>query len=63
MVVVVDKEEYEAAGESGMKVDAVLKEVVDVGRVGSLQVEPQSLVIKEPGIALTVHTTCLIAGT
>jgi hypothetical protein len=49
LLVVVDRNEYEAAGDEGSKVENVLKDVIAEGRVGNLQVEPESLVIRSPG--------------
>lgn len=46
MLVVVDKEAYETEGGD---VKESLKSIADSGKVGSHQVEPQSLIVKEPG--------------
>ena len=48
MTVIVDRDEYESSG-TDMNVKDVLEAVANKGKVGNLQVEPASLVVREPG--------------
>ena len=49
MTVIVDRDAYESSG-TDMKVKDVLEAVANKGKVGNLQVEPESLVVREPGM-------------
>ena len=53
MTVVVDRDEYESSG-TDMKVKDVLEAVANKGRIGNLKVEPESLIVREPG---TYHSS------
>ena len=48
MTVIVDRDEYESSG-TDMKVKDVLEAVANKGRIGNLKVEPESLIVREPG--------------
>ncbi|TRY75553.1 hypothetical protein TCAL_06383 [Tigriopus californicus] len=48
MFVVVDKDEYEAKEPEAMTMEKAIEESVKDGMVGSLQVDPQSLVLRAP---------------
>ena len=49
MMVVVNKDEYEAKEAGDMTVEKAIKDVAISGKVGNLQVDPQSLELKAPG--------------
>ena len=49
MMVVVNKDEYEAKQAGDMTVEKAIKDVAISGKVGNLQVDPQSLELKAPG--------------
>jgi len=50
MVVVVDKEEYDAKSNSDLSVEQAFEESVQGGRIGILSVDPASLQLRSPGI-------------
>ena len=50
MVIVVDKDEYEAKTSSDTTVESALEDTAEGGRIGSLQVDPQSLTMRAPGM-------------
>ncbi len=50
MMVVVDKEEYDGRAEDTPTVEEAIRDAVAEGRVGALQVEPESLVLQAPGM-------------
>lgn len=49
MLVVVDKEEYEAKAEDSMSVEKALKDTARGGNIGGLKIDPQSLTMRAPG--------------
>ena len=49
MLVVVDKEEYEAKAEESMSVEKALKDTARGGNIGGLKIDPQSLTMRAPG--------------
>jgi hypothetical protein len=49
MVVVVDKEAYEAKDDSELSVEQALTETVEGGKIGVLNVDPKSLDLRAPG--------------
>ena len=51
IVVIVDKEEWDARGDTAnaMSVEKALEKAAKSGRIGSLQVDPESLKLKEAG--------------
>ena len=59
MTVVVDRDEYESSG-TDMKVKNVLEAVANKGRIGNLKVEPESLIVREPG---TYHSSIFFVST
>ncbi len=50
MVIVVDKENYEAKDVSDTTVEEALEDTANGGRIGNLQIDPQSLKMKAPGM-------------
>lgn len=49
MVVVVDKDAYEAKDDSELSVEQALTETVEGGKIGVLNVDPKSLDLRAPG--------------
>lgn len=49
MIVVIDKQEYDAKTDDKMTVEKALKETAQGGQIGNLKIDPQSLTMRAPG--------------
>ncbi len=59
MVVVVDKDAYEAKDDSELSVEQALTETVEGGKIGVLNVDPKSLDLRAPGKYCKYSKYCL----
>ena len=57
MVVVVDKEAYDAKDDSELSVEQALTETVEGGKIGVLNVDPKSLDLRAPGKRQKLEST------
>ena len=64
IVVIVDKGEWDARGDTGnaMSVEKALEKAAKSGRIGSLQVDTESLKLKEAGILSHQKSNLILGG-
>ena len=60
MVVIVDKEDYDAKNNADMTVEKALEDTARGGRIGNLKIDPESLTMRAPGITFHYNnfSTC-----
>ena len=63
MVVIVDKEDYDAKDNGAMTVEKALEETAEGGRIGNLRIDPKSLTMRAPGNNRGLHPVAFFSYT